>query len=114
MLNADLCVARFVSFARPGFTDLANRNCYCPGLCFHEPDPEFIGSHYICAMNPKPEEIAALEQFFNSITLPNELRLNKAIRYVDLPFFVHTKLELLKEEKLSSSAPSHIRVLWWV
>lgn len=48
-------------------------------------------------------EIATLEQFFNSITIPKVVKINKAITQNDAPKFVKEKIELLKGNEITST-----------
>ncbi|TXJ28088.1 MAG: hypothetical protein E6Q24_07105 [Chitinophagaceae bacterium] len=48
-------------------------------------------------MIASPSEIAALESFFASITIPATLKLNPAIEITDLPTFVRSNIQKIKE-----------------
>lgn len=48
-----------------------------------------------------PQDIHTLERFYSSINIPKEFQFNKAIKYLDLPRFVQTNLQLLKEGKIT-------------
>jgi hypothetical protein len=47
-------------------------------------------------MIAKAEEIEALELFFKTVQLPKELKVNKAVTYMDLPKFVQENLIKIK------------------
>lgn len=44
-----------------------------------------------------PSDIADLESYFRSITLPATLKLNKALEITDLPTFIHSNIQKIKD-----------------
>lgn len=46
-------------------------------------------------------ELMELEKWFNSITIPTEVRINAGVKHTDAPKFVQENIELLKAKELT-------------
>ncbi|MGE9310858.1 DUF6965 family protein [Niabella sp. CJ426] len=51
---------------------------------------------------PSPQEIKLLEDYFKSVELPAQIKLNKAITVLDVPSFVQNCLNFCKDANAAS------------
>lgn len=52
--------------------------------------------------SPSPEEIKLLEDYFKSVELPAQIKLNKAITVLDVPSFIQNCLNFCKDANTAS------------
>lgn len=59
---------------------------------------------YLAGMVASPDEIKAMEAFFQSRTLDKEFRLNEGIKINDLPRYIRQILESIKSNQMADAA----------
>lgn len=55
-------------------------------------------------MITSPEQIAELEKFFRTVSIPTVLKINAATTFNDVPTFIQRTLENLKKPDISEAA----------